>query len=314
MDPKFLNVPDENPKNNETSAEEAKEAVNVSVPVPKEPAAKALSDALLSEPSEAEVISPVKDISSSDEPAAESGSTALVEVIPGPILTPESVGNRDASLGYPKVVENAVPFYKDRNFWKNVLVIAAAVIVIGAIAGGVGYLAGKGKSEETTKKSKTKSSSQMEEDATSDVSGEATTAAPSGSLNIYGLRSACVKAGMSIVDDKEAAYDFMAFDSTMMVVVTLKQIGETDFDQLVTTMIRETTNVEADKLTLTANTARYEGLQDKEHAEYGYSFLELIYVDGYYVFVQGLGEKENDNVIISARNLASAVEKELGVS
>ena len=106
----------------------------------------------------------------------------------------------------------------------------------------------------------------------------------------------------------------MPFDSTMMVVVTLKQIEDADFDQLVTTMIRETTNVEADKLILTANTAKYEGLQDKEHAEYGYSFLELIYVDGYYVFVQGLGEKANDNVIISARNLAYEVEKELGIS
>ena len=283
MDPKFFDVHDEEKKTPENASETVSELTSDKVAVANEVAQEASEEVSEQVPDE----------------VAETGGHALVEVIPGPILSPETLSGTDSSVGFPKTVEDTVPFYKDRNFWKNVVVIACAVILIGVIAGVVGYMAGKKGSDE--------------QPGASDDAGD-TSAVPSGKLSIYGLRAACVKAGMTIVEDADAAYDFMAIDGSMKLVVTLKEVGEIDFDQLVTTMIKETTNVEADKLIRAGNIVRYDGLQDKEHAEKGYCFLELIYVDGHYVFVQGLGESEQDSVILSARNLASAVEKELGLS
>ncbi|MBO4687342.1 MAG: hypothetical protein J5636_02400 [Clostridiales bacterium] len=290
MDPKFLDVHDDEKSSPEQEVQDTTNTADVS-------------------DTSAAVDTAEQNVSEEPE------NHALVEVIPGPILSPKTLSGEDSAVGYPKVVEDSVPFYKDRNFWKNVLVIACAVIIIGAIAGIVGYYAGKMRSEETTRKTK-KTENVEEKDVTEPgTSDDAnTSSAPSGKLSIYGLRAACVKAGMTIVEDPDAAYDFMAIDGTMKLVVTLKEVGEIDFDQLITTMIKETTNVEADKLTQNGNIVRYDGLQDKEHAEYGYCFLELIYIDGHYVFVQGLGDSEQDSVILSARNLASSVEKELGLS
>ncbi|MBR5974810.1 MAG: hypothetical protein IK020_06460 [Clostridiales bacterium] len=297
MDPKFFDVHDEEKKTPENASETVSELTSDKVAVANEVAQEASEEVSEQVPDE----------------VAETGGHALVEVIPGPILSPETLSGTDSSVGFPKTVEDTVPFYKDRNFWKNVVVIACAVILIGVIAGVVGYMAGKKGSDETTRKTKTSEEAETTQPGASDDAGD-TSAVPSGKLSIYGLRAACVKAGMTIVEDADAAYDFMAIDGSMKLVVTLKEVGEIDFDQLVTTMIKETTNVEADKLIRAGNIVRYDGLQDKEHAEKGYCFLELIYVDGHYVFVQGLGESEQDSVILSARNLASAVEKELGLS
>ena len=307
MDPKFMNVPEEEPGKDERVNEEPVSAE----PVEAEPSPEVPEEISSPSPSEKE--------NSEDAGDGSEGQAdhALVEVVPGPILSPESL-SKDNSVGFPKEVEEPIPFYRDRNFWKNVVVIALAVIVIGAIAGGVGYLAGKGRSgDETTRKTKTTQkddSTKKTKKGESSDSTETPGSSATGSFSIYGLRAACVSAGMKIMDNKDSTYDFMAYDDSMQVLVTLQEVGQIDFDQLVQNLICDTTNVESDKLTQNGNIVRYDGLQDKEHPDLGYSFLELIYVDGYYVFVQGLAEKESDSVIIRARNLAGSVEEALGIS
>ena len=272
---------------------------------------------------------PVADENDSDEPVVDESKAeqpVLDEVVPEKtipevgkstdVLRPETVGVKPQQENE----EVTVPLLKSRNFWKNVVVIAVCVVLIGLIAGGVGYFIGKEKSsKETTRKSKktsvTASDDTEKTKKTKTSSGKESSDATTSSVdvNYYNLRAICAGIGMTVMDTTSYK-EFTAVDPSLKLIVTVELSNGKTLDDLVTEMIAETTPLDSSKITRTDNTFLYEGYQNKDDPTLGYCFLDLIHIGDHYIFVQGLGDHEGDSVIPQARNLSASIRQEVGIA
>ena len=98
----------------------------------------------------------------------------------------------------------------------------------------------------------------------------------------------------------------------MKLVVTLEEL-EVDFSELIDTMVYGSAPLDKSRVTQSDDRFIYEGFLDGEHPEYGYIYLKVVKLEGYYIMIQGLGDSKTDPAIVDARNLSDEILTYLGV-
>ena len=229
------------------------------------------------------------------------------------ILSPATVSSKN-DVDLPEVKVSNHP-----NIIKNIVVVVVALLLVGGIAGAVGYFLGKGGDSESTKKSRKKSESNSSfsspwgnalESFMNEPSAS-TSVRPGYNVDILGLKKLCQNHDL-VISAGNTPSGFTALGGEMKLVITLEEL-EMDFSELIDTMIYASAPLDKSRVTQTDDRFVYEGFQDSEHPEYGYVYIKVVKLEGYYIMIQGLGDSKTDPVVVDARNISDEILTYLGV-
>ncbi|MBP5416216.1 MAG: hypothetical protein J6Y58_01695 [Clostridiales bacterium] len=230
-------------------------------------------------------------------------------------LTPETVDNTSSSEKEPEDSAEKTSLFKQPGFWKNFSIILCAVILVGAIAGVAGYYAGKkGNSEKSSRSNDSEGSS-------SEVSVNYLTKSADKMANTLkkrkhkdivftadDIKKFCTDNGLQI-QSGDTDTGFLAINDTMGVIITVEEHQGKTFDDLVAQLVTSSAPLNSRAFDVSDNFLIYEGYLDKDQPEYGYCYLELLYGEKYYIFLQGLGDTPSAADIAQMRILAFRLEK-----
>ena len=229
------------------------------------------------------------------------------------VLSPATVSSKE-EVNLPEVKVSNRP-----NIIKNIIVIVVAVLLVGGIAGAVGYFLGKDKDSGSTKKSKKKSETNSSvsspwgnafESFMNETTGS-TSVRPGYNVDILGLKKLCQNHDL-VVTAGNTPSGFTAISGDMKLVITLEEL-EMDFSELIDTMVYESAPIDKSRVTQTEDRFIYEGYLDSEHPEFGYVYIKVVKLEGYYIMIQGLGDSKTDQVVVDARNISDEILTFLGV-
>lgn len=127
------------------------------------------------------------------------------------------------------------------------------------------------------------------------------------------MKNFCQNKGMMITKG-ETTSGFEAIGWSMKLVFSVEENHNEDFPALIDRLAWTTAPLNAADPVRKAKSFTYEGYLDKDHPEFGYVYLNIVQFGDYYVFVQGLGEDANDEVIPQAYAMAQYVRNKLGNS
>ncbi len=231
-------------------------------------------------------------------------------------LTPETVA--EPAVSSDKTLKNSAKkdaSAKDQMFWKNLCLVLIAVILVGIVAGVAGYYAGKKGASDNP--SKTDSSGEQNSETRANyISKSAEKIAKSAKRRQHKdiiftpdeIKKFCTDNGLQI-QQGQTGTGFLAINETMGVIVTVEEHQGKTFDELVNQLVVSSAPLNSRNFEMSDNLLIYEGYLDKDKPEYGYCYLELLYGDKYYIFLQGLGDTPSAADIAQMRILAFQMEK-----
>ena len=231
-------------------------------------------------------------------------------------LTPETVAEPEVSSDNTLKI-NAKPgsSAKDQNFWKTLCLVLIAVIIVGIAAGVAGYYAGKKGSSNNSSRTDP-SGEQNSETRANYISKSAEKIAKSAKRRQHKdiiftpdeIKKFCTDNGLQI-QQGQTATGFLAINETMGMIVTVEEHQGKTFDELVNELVVSSAPLNSRNFEMSDNLLIYEGYLDKDQPDYGYCYLELLYGDKYYIFLQGLGDTPSAAEIAQMRILAFQMEK-----
>ena len=230
------------------------------------------------------------------------------------ILSPATVASK-SDVDLPEVKVSNRP-----NIIKNIVVIVVALLLVGGIAGAVGYFLGKGGDSESTKKTKKKTETNSSysspwgnalESFMNDEPSGSTSVRPGLNVDILGLKKLCQSHDL-VISAGNTPSGFTALGGEMKLVITLEEL-EMDFSELIDTMVYASAPLDKSRVTQTDDRFVYEGYLDSENPSYGYVYIKVVKLEGYYIMIQGLGDSKTDPVVVDARNISDEILAYLGV-
>ena len=208
-------------------------------------------------------------------------------------LTPETVDNTSSSEKELEDSAEKTSLFKQPGFWKNFSIILCAVILVGAIAGVAGYEV----SVNYLTKSADKMANTLKKRKHKDIV-----------FTADDIKKFCTDNGLQI-QSGDTDTGFLAINDTMGVIITVEEHQGKTFDDLVTQLVTSSAPLNSRAFDVSDNFLIYEGYLDKDQPEYGYCYLELLYGEKYYIFLQGLGDTPSAADIAQMRILAFRLEK-----
>ena len=237
-------------------------------------------------------------------------------------LTPDSVAQPADSDSKALPDHDAdAPFFKEPKFWKNVKVVLGAVVIVGVIAGVAavaGYYAGKtGSFEKTSDDTESidtndsSGSSHLKKTAEK-IAGSSKNKRPHKDIAFTPaeIKSFCTENGL-MISEGQTAEGFLAYNDTMKMIITVEENQGKSFDELVDQLIVSSAPLNSRAFEMSDNLLIYEGYLDKDQPQYGFCYLELLYGEKYYIFIQGLGQEPADAEIGQIRLIAYHLEEKL---
>ena len=303
--------PSAGPETNEPAIEKAEEQVHF------EPEKEELTSR---EPDLKEEVSQEPESEPAEEPVEELTEEPKEEPAPvnypaeRMILSPATVASK-SDVDLPEVKVSNRP-----NIIKNIVVIVVALLLVGGIAGAVGYFLGKGGDSESTKKSKKKTETNSSysspwgnalESFMNDEPSGSTSVRPGLNVDILGLKKLCQSHDL-VISAGNTPSGFTALGGEMKLVITLEEL-EMDFSELIDTMVYASAPLDKSRVTQTDDRFVYEGYLDSENPSYGYVYIKVVKLEGYYIMIQGLGDSKTDPVVVDARNISDEILAYLGV-
>lgn len=230
-------------------------------------------------------------------------------------LTPETVSDMSSSEKAPDNKADHVPFFKEPGFGKMLAIVLCVVILVGVIAGVAGYYAGKkGSSEKPASVSDPENPSRVRPNyitkSAEKIIKNMKQKRPHKdiSFTVDDIKKFCTDNGLQIQTGETPA-GFLAINDTMGLIITVEEHQGKTFDELVAQLVTSSAPLNSRAFDQSDNLLIYEGYLDKDQPSYGYCYLELLYGDKYYIFLQGLGDTPSSSEIAQMRILAFRLEK-----